>query len=758
VLESLFEFLFKFRPQVFAEGAFRFSPSAAVFVAGLAAVAGLTATLVTYRNVRRRTRADRIILIGLRTALVVTVLFCLMRPVLILKAAVPQQNFLAVVLDDSRSMRVADRDGKPRSEFVDSQFAGPESSVLSALSQRFLLRFFRFSSSAERLPENERLTFAGTETHVGEALQRVREEVSGLPLAGIVLVTDGADTSQASVSDALLALRADRIPVYTVGVGRDTISRDIQVSRASTPRSVLKGTSLVVDVIVTQAGYRGTTVPLNVETDGRIVATEDVTLPSDGQPATVRVRFTAAEAGPRVFRFRIPPQTGEMVTQNNARDVLIEVEDRREKILYFEGEPRFEAKFLRRAVNDDKNLQLVVLQRTAENKYLRLEVDNADELVGGFPKTREELFKGLILGSIEAGAFTGDQLRMIAEFVDRRGGGLLMLGGRRAFGEGGYAGTPVADILPVALDSSAASASAYLARLAVRPTRVGATHGVTQIAASEAESDRRWKDLPEVTSVNVIRDAKPGATILLNGADENHREQPVLAYEHYGRGRTIAFPVQDSWLWQLHAKIPVDDMTHENFWRQLLRWLTDGSHGPVLSETSAERVEKGESATVDADVADPAFVGVNNARVSAEVTSPSGRSQQVAMQWTGQRDGEYRGTFAADEDGVYRANVSAVRAGVDLGSDDTYVRAAPSDNEYFDPAMRAQLLKRIADETGGRFYESSGVAALAEDVKYSGRGVTTIEERELWDMPALLILMLGLLITEWTYRRVRELA
>ena len=92
-----------------------------------------------------------------------------------------------------------------------------------------------------------------------------------MPLAGIVMVTDGADTSQSSVAEALLALRADRIPVFTVGVGRDAISQDIQVSRVATPRSVLKGTSLVVDVIVSQAGYRGSTVPLNVESDGRIV-------------------------------------------------------------------------------------------------------------------------------------------------------------------------------------------------------------------------------------------------------------------------------------------------------------------------------------------------------------------------------------------------------------------------------------------------------------------------------------------------------
>jgi len=120
------------------------------------------------------------------------------------------------------------------------------------------------------------------------------------------------------------------------------------------------------------------------------------------------VRFTASEAGARLFRFRVPPQAGEQVAQNNARDALIEVQDRREKVLYFEGEPRPEAKFVRHAVEDDKNLQIVILQRTAENKYLRLDVASPDELLGGFPKTREELFayRGIILGSVEAATFT----------------------------------------------------------------------------------------------------------------------------------------------------------------------------------------------------------------------------------------------------------------------------------------------------------------------------------------------------------------
>ena len=125
-------------------------------------------------------------------------------------------------------------------------------------------------------------------------------------------------------------------------------------------------------------------------------------------------------------------------------------------MLYLEGEPRFEVKFIRRAVEDDKNLQVVILQRTAEDKYLRLDVGSPDELVGGFPKTREELFayRAIILGSVEAASFSPDQLRMLADFVSKRGGGLLMLGGRRSFAEGGWAGTPVAEVLPVEFDTT----------------------------------------------------------------------------------------------------------------------------------------------------------------------------------------------------------------------------------------------------------------------------------------------------------------
>src|SRR3954467_6649952 len=404
-------------------------------------------------------------------------------------------------------MSIADRDGQPRSAFVQQQLTGPNAALFAALSQRFVVRFFSFSSSSARVASTADLKFGGTSTRLAPALDRARDELAGLPLAGLVMVTDGADTSDAAIDETLASLKARSIPVFTVGVGQERFAHDVQVTRVETPRTVLKGTALVVDVVLSQTGYAGQTIPLTVEDDGRIVSTQEVTLPPDGESATVKVRFTANEAGARTFKFKVPTQAAEQVTQNNARDALIQVNDRAEKVLYYEGEPRPEYKFLRAGVAGDTNLQVVSIDRTAENKYYRQSLTNPEELIGGFPKTREELFqyRGLMLGSVEAASFTPEQLRMIADFVNKRGGGLLMLGGRRSFAEGGWGGTPVGDVLPVVIENTNTK---YLSELQARPTRAGATFPVVQIAGDEKASAAKWSEMPAVSSVNSIRVAK----------------------------------------------------------------------------------------------------------------------------------------------------------------------------------------------------------------------------------------------------------
>ena len=764
MLEQVFRFFFKYPPLMFQQGDLSWAFSRSFLIALAAAALAVVIALMTSRGLSAvEGIRDRAILIGLRLTALAVLLVCLVRPTLILKAAVPQQNFLGVLVDDSRSMAIADRDGEPRKAFVQQQLTGPNAALLNALSQKFVVRFFSFASNASRVGSAADLTYDGTSTRLGQALDRARDELAGLPLAGMVMITDGADTSDAALDDTLASLKARSIPVFTVGVGQDRFAKDIQLTRVETPRSALKGTALVVDLVVSQTGYAGQTVPITVEDDGRIVNTEQVTLPTNGESATVKVRFTANEAGARLFRFTVPTLPGEQVTQNNSRDALIQVNDTREKVLYYEGEPRPEAKFVRRAVEDDKNLQVVILQRTAENKYLRLDVGKPDELIGGFPQSREELFsyRALILGSVEAASFSPDQLRMIADFVNKRGGTLMMLGGRRSFAEGGWAGTPVGEVLPVTLE---ASNPKFLSELSVRPTRAGATFPVTQIGGDEKASAVKWDSMPVVTAVNPVRLVKPGATVLLNATDNRRQEQVVLAYQRYGRGKAIAMPIQDSWIWRMDAKMAVNDTTHQMFWRRLVRWLVDGVPDQVNITTSNDRVEPGEAVKLSAEVLDGAYVEVNDSQVVASVTSPTGKTIEVPMDWTVTRDGDYRASFVPEETGVYTVNVSATRAAdagreaKTLGTSRMNVRVSAGDSEYFDAAMRAPLLQRVAEETGGRFFTTANAASLPEAISYSGRGVTVVEERELWDMPALFIALVGLVAGEWGFRRTKGLA
>jgi hypothetical protein len=617
------------------------------------------------------------------------------------------------------------------------------------------------------------LTFDAPETHVGTAVEQARQELDAVPLSGLVVLSDGADNSRAPISDELLSLRAKSVPIFAVGLGASKFDRDIEIKRVEAPHSVLKGGAIVADLLVKQHGYAGQRVPVVVEDGGRIVSRDSITLPADDDVSPVRVTVVANDAGPRSFTFRIPVQPGEQVEQNNTQQALVDVRDGREKILYFEGEPRSEMRYIKAAVEADSNLQLVVLQRTAPNKFLRLNVDGADELATGFPKTRAELFRyrGIILGTVEASFFTHDQLAMLADFVNVRGGGLLMLGGRRSFAEGGYAGTPLADVMPIVVTGNAVADSlTFYGDLKVALTPAGVSHAVAQVAANPDASAKRWKTLPSVSSVNHIREVKPGAVTLISGslapdgragepgASLRSYEQPVLVYQRYGRGLSIALPIQDSWVWQMDPATPADDPTFQRFWRQMLRWLTGDTPNRVVATLPTDQANPRNPITIRASVVDSIFVARNDAKVVAHLSSGDGTTRDLPLDWAIDRDGEYRGTFTPDKPAVYSVRVEATIPSGGTAGDTAYVRVADLNTEYFDAEMREPLLKRMATETGGKFYTPETSGTLADDVALSKHGVTVVNQMDLWDMPAIFLLLVALVTAEWSYRKARGLA
>ena len=759
VFESVVQFLFKYPSRVFERGDFVLSPVIPPLLLGIAALAAVAVVAYMYRQVKGVPLRDRLILGGLRVIALLLVIGCLLRPTVVLSSAVPQRNLLAVVLDDSRSMKLKDVDGDSRLA-AEQKLLADSSDIVRRLSERFALRFFRFGADAHPVTGTGALTGNGTRSDLASALNTTREELAGLPLSGVIVMTDGADNGGSDLGASLLALRARRVPVYTIGVGQERFARDIAVERVSAPPTILAGASTIVEAVISLRGVKGEKTTVTVEANGRIVTTEAVTLPDRGDVARVRLRVPSMAPGTYRLAVRAKALDKETVIENNELHTVLEVRPGPARILYVEGEPRPEFAFLRRAVAADSALQVVGLMRSAEKKYLRLGVKDSLELVAGFPTTREELFqyRGIILGSIEASFFSGEQMRMIAEFVNLRGGGLLALGGRASFAEGDFPGTPIADVLPLNLDRTRSDTGAPATLLKIRPTQSGLSHAALQLRGSEPASAARWDSLPPLTSVNHLGSPRSGATVLLTGRTAENIDMPVLTYQRYGRGTSAILGVQDSWLWKMDTSISVDDVTFATFWRQLLRWLVESAPDQIDVAAVPGRVGPGESVTLRAHVNDSAFVDVNNALVSAHITSPTGRVIDVPLEWSLREDGSYTGKFVAEEAGVYTMIAESRRGRDTTRSISSSFLADDQGADVEQAELRSSLLRRVAQETGGRYYSMADAKRLPDDVVFTDAGVTVRDARDLWDMPIVFLLLALLLGAEWAYRRWRGLA
>jgi hypothetical protein len=208
----------------------------------------------------------------------------------------------------------------------------------------------------------------------------------------------------------------------------------------------------------------------------------------------------------------------------------------------------------------------------------------------------------------------------------------------------------------------------------------------------------------------------------------------------------------------MHADMPLDDMTHETFWRQMLRWLVSNVPDPIAVTTLMEQVEPGETVTITADIRDSSYLGINGAQVEAIVTDPLGTEASYPLEWTVTEDGTYRSSFTTDVAGRYDIRVEARRGDGVLGEDHVEIRAEPQPTEFFSSAMRAGVLRDIAAQTGGRFYTEASLGGLAEDVRYTEAGTTKRESHDLWDLPILFLALFAFIASEWILRRRRGLA
>lgn len=754
-MSQFFELLFKYKPIVYQKGHFAFqllgSPSWFVLVI-IAAAAG---SYFLYRAVSREQRSTGLII--LRSLTFVVLAFIFLRPVLNVSTVLPQESYVAVVIDNSESMKIMDRGEKSRAEQL---LAGLESSqFLKRLSDKFKVRMYRFDRQAERIDRLDRLTFEGKRTRLEAPLEVLYEELGTVPLSGIVLITDGVDNASGKWTESLARIQSRRIPIYTVGVGSEAIAQDAEVVKIAAPREMLKDSTAVVDVSYRSHGLSGRKATLYVRENGVLIKTEEVQLGKDGEVANKALDLPVKNDGTRHFSFSIQ-STGDRIEENNTLDALIQVENDHPEILYIEGEPRWEYRFLRRAIADDPNLRLVTLLRSSANKFYRQGIGREEVLAEGFPVKREELFryKGLILGSIESTFFTQDQLKMIVDFVSQRGGGFLMIGGKNTFSAGRYQNTPIADILPVRLSQEGGESSFVLDKLKFSVSDYGKTHPLMKLSPDASASVKKWSELPSLNEFNKTLDAKVGAVVLARGEAEKKAEaSPILlAYQRYGRGRVMVFTSSSSWRWQM--EMDHGDLSHELFWKQMLRWLVNSSPDHVMVSSDKDTYLPDEPVRLFTEVSDKGFDRLNNARVVARVTDPEGATKSIPFEWSGRHEGTYQAQLNAGAAGTYQIEVEATHGNETLGTHRASFQVQDRSVEYYNAALDSRFLQSVASQSGGRYYPLSEIDNLPDDAVYVEGESSIIEQKELWDVPLLFLILCATLAGEWFWRKRKGLA
>lgn len=746
----MFEFLFKYPAAVFSKGSFVLLGSWPrwILLASIVLAAALVALPIWRKRVQlaRSFPFPRLLTIwALQFALLATLVFLLWEPALSVSALKAQQNVVAVVVDDSRSMALMDT-GPTRQQ---QALKVLESGLLKDLQSRFQVRLYALGAGVQRIGDTTQLCTMQPATLIGKGLRQLADEAATLPIGAVVLLSDGADNSGGISRETLDELHRRRLPVNTIGFGREDLVRDVELDGFDVPAKALTDSRVEAQVTLRQNGFSGQHAKLTLTGGGAILASRDVVL-NGASEQVESVEFNAGKTGVRSIEARLDPLLGEKNPDNNRLTRVLSVDDSKRRILYVEGEPRWEYKFIRRAVEDDPAIQIVSMLRTTENKIYRQGIANPNELADGFPNKPEDLFEyqGLIIGSVESGFFTPVQQQAIKDFVDRRGGGLLFLAGRYALADGGYRVQPFGELLPVNLPQRKVTFDRTM--VAAELTDAGKKSLICRIENDPQKSIDHWEVLPYLANYQDAGAPKPGAVVLAR-VNAGGNRLPLLVTENYGRGRTAVFASAGSWRWRMQQ--PVGDNSQETFWRQLLRWTAGPTPTRVVASTLNAQLEDDGHIELRAEVRDRAYLPTSDADVEANIIAPDGSSQAVPLHPEPLTQGVYSAEWNAAKPGSYLAEVNARRGNDALGSDVLTFRREDGVAENFHREQNKDLLRKLAADTGGRYYTPSEAGKLASEISYSEAGITSREMKELWDMPAVFLALFALRAAEWLLRR-----
>jgi len=696
-------------------------------------------------------RTWRAVVVWMLQSLFVTlVLLLLWQPAITVAELNSQQNMIAVLVDDSRSMAIADSGSDRKTAREAAAVKALNDGILAGLQRRFQTRVYRLDGGLSRIAKIEEVQPAGVATHINDGLKQLVADTADLPLGAIVLLSDGAENRGGIDLDTISALRNRRLPVHTIGFGREHADHDVEMDDVSVAPRAMADSRMKATVNFHQHGYAGKTTVLAVRDGDKLLTSKEVTLGEDGTIQTETVFFDAGAASVKSIQFSLNPLGGEENNVNNATARLVSVSGDKRRILYVEGEPRWEYKFIRRAAEDDQEIQVVSMLRTTENKIYRQGISDPSELADGFPAKAEDLFRydGIIIGSVEAGYFTPRQQELLREFVDQRGGGLLFLGGRFALADGGWGASSVTELLPTFLPNGKNTFHRDPATAQLTPA--GAESAVTRLVDDPVKNIERWKKLPYMMDYQDAGTPKPGATVLAE-MNTSRERLPLLVTQNYGRGRTAVMATSGTWRWQMSQAL--GDPTHDMFWQQLLRWVAADSPGRVVASMPVQRLMDDGHVRLTATVRDKEYVPAPDARVVAHIIGPESSSALVDLIPVPDSAGTFQTEWTADKPGQYVAELTAGRGTDELGRDVLTFERTDAVAENFHTEQNRELLEKLSSQTGGRYWNTDELNRLPNEISYSEAGISVRDTKELWNMPIVFLLLLGLISGEWLLRR-----
>ncbi|HUP04342.1 MAG TPA: vWA domain-containing protein [Bryobacteraceae bacterium] len=765
----MFEFLLKYPRSVYERGHFvllgawpKWALAFAIVTAAAALAVLIRSRMAQAAPLMRGWRAA--VVWALQSLLAAVLLLLLWQPAIIVSQLKPQQNIVAVLVDDSRSMATSEDGATREAQAVKALKDG----VLDSLNRSFQTRLYRVDEAPARIDSLDALAAKAPTTRLGDSLKQLSDETSDLPIGAIVLLSDGGDNTGGISQDDINALRARRIPVHTVGFGRERAGHDLELEDVAVAPRAMADSRLAARISFRQYGYSGETVNLTVrdasQGQPKLLAARAVKLGPDANLQSETLTFNVGGAGAKTLQFAAEPLAGEQSAANNMLVRMVNSESSPRRVLYVEGEPRWEYSFIRKAEEDDRLVQLSSIVRTSENKFYRQGLSDPKELADGFPSRAEDLFvyQGLIIGSVNAGFFTPEQQDLIHQFVDRRGGGLLFLGGQFALGDGDWNASKLTDVMPTALPQEPgtfhreADPRNGTTHTTAELAPAGMDSAITRLVDDPAANAAKWKKMPYLMDYEDPGVPKPGASVLANMITPEGHTLPLLITENFGRGRSAILATGGIWRWQMSA--PLGDTAHNLLWQQLLRWLVSETPGHVAASVSSQTLLDNGSITINAQASDTQYNPAPDAKVEAHILGPSGVSALVGLSPVPDNPGQFQAAWSAPRPGAYLTEVTARRADStgavkELGRDVLTFQRMDGVAENFHIQQNRELLERLAAQTGGQYWKPADLAKLPAAIPFSEAGVTVRETKDLWNLPLVFLILVGLRFAEWWLRR-----